>query len=356
MVVGGVVPAHLAGVLEVVGDDLVGEVALREADRVRRDRLTAGGQRGDHGGRVDAAGEERAERHVGDRLAQHRVVDAGADGGDPLRLAALLGREAQVPPLRHGDAARVDPGVVARRQLLDAGKRGLRVGHPEEGEVVGEGARLQRRPADVRQQALQLGGEREDRRVAVGSGAGAAAGRGAAVGAAVVAAAGRGAAVGAAAEARAQVVERLDAEAVARDEEAVIDVVPDRQRVDAVQPVEHRRAVQREQPQQHLGVGAAVERVACAFQLGLQLAVVVDLAVVGDVPALPAHRLGACRRRVDDREPTMAEAAGGLAAGAGREEPQALAVGAAMRHDVGHPAQLALLGAADGAADPAHGG
>ena len=73
-------------------------------------------------------------------------------------------------------------GEVAGRELVDALEDRVRVGNPEEGEVVGDGVASKRRPRQRREKRLDLGGEVE-RPVAL------------------------------------RVVERLDAEAIAREEQ-----------------------------------------------------------------------------------------------------------------------------------------
>ena len=64
---------------------------LREADRERPDGVAALlGHRRDDDARVDAAGQERAERHVRDEPLADRREDPVADGLEPLLVAPLL--------------------------------------------------------------------------------------------------------------------------------------------------------------------------------------------------------------------------------------------------------------------------
>ncbi len=99
-------------------------VGLVEADRAGLDRLAARlGHEGDHRRAVDAAGEEGAERHVGD----HARADGGAQPLDHFLLERLQRRtdgagEVDVPPLhrpRHRPAA-ADEEVMAGGQLPHA--------------------------------------------------------------------------------------------------------------------------------------------------------------------------------------------------------------------------------------------
>ena len=141
-----------------------------------------------------------------------------------------LGRELQVPVLVRRERRRVGPRVVTRRQLADLAERRLRVGHPEEREVVGDRGLVERRPADQRQERAKLRCEGEEA-VAL------------------------------------RVVERLDAEPVAGEEQPPVAIVPDREGEDPVEPLEHRRPVEREQPQQHLGVAVGREALAALLEI-----------------------------------------------------------------------------------------
>ena len=83
---------NAAGVDEIVGDDLVAEVLLVEADGVRADALLPSlGHRGNDRRRVDTAAEERAERDVADHLAAHRPRDGVRDLVAPLASGRLSG-------------------------------------------------------------------------------------------------------------------------------------------------------------------------------------------------------------------------------------------------------------------------
>src|SRR2546422_3471160 len=102
--------------------------------------------------------------------------------------------------------------------------------------------------------------------------------------------------------------ERLDAEAITRGEEAPLACVPDRESEDAVEARRHAAPPFDEAAQDDFGVRARREGMAARFELGAQLAEVIDLAVVGDdvSAALDCHRL-ATAGEGDDREPRMPE-------------------------------------------------
>ena len=101
---------QILGGTEFVRNEVLGHTL--EVHRERADRVAAAGdqgavgQRGDRAG-VQAAGQQRAQRHVGDHLAGHDVVEQLADaldgGGQVVRVLGGL----QLPVLVLGDAERV---------------------------------------------------------------------------------------------------------------------------------------------------------------------------------------------------------------------------------------------------------
>ena len=99
------------------------------------------------------------------------------------------------------------------------------------------------------------------------------------------------------------VVERLDAEAVARQDQPPLAPVPDRHGEHAAQARGEVESVLLVEVDDHLGVAVAREAVPLRLELGAQLAVVVDLAVLDDLqaPVLVRERLVA-GVEVDDRE------------------------------------------------------
>lgn len=152
------------------------------------------------------------------------------------------------------------------------------------------------------------------------------------------------------------VVEGLDAHPVADHDEALDALVPDRERVHAVEAFGDGLAPFEVAVQDDLGVGVGGEPVPAGGEFGPQLGEVVGLARVdeGDRPAalFDGHGL-APARKVDDREPAVAES--GRPVG-----PDAAVVGTAAVHRLGHRVQGVPLGAqftveGDPAGDATHG-
>ena len=128
-----------------------------------------------------------------------------------------------------------------------------------------------------------------------------------------------------------RVVERLDAEAVARDQGSPARRVPDAERELAAQPARQLLAGLLEEVREDLGVAAGAEGMALALQLGADRLVVVELAVL-DAPerlVLVGEGLVA-RDDIDDAEPARSERDPGCGV-----EPAV--VRAPVRHDVRHP-------------------
>jgi len=106
------------------------------------------------------------------------------------------------------------------------------------------------------------------------------------------------------------VAERLDREAVAREDEPPFTLVPERERPHAVEALEAVGTPRRIRVEDDLGVGLRAEASATALEVAAELDVVVDLAVVGDpeAPLGEAHRLVTCGRRVDDAQAPVGQA------------------------------------------------
>ncbi len=128
------------------------------------------------------------------------------------------------------------------------------------------------------------------------------------------------------------VEQRLDAEVVPRQDEALGRFVPDGEGKDAVEPPGGLLSPGQVGGQHHLRVGAGGEGVAQGLQLPAQFRRVVELAVVrqdhGAAAPLPHHGLDA-PGRVDDDQPPLAD---GRVAG----DPVAVLVRAAAREGAGH--------------------
>ena len=136
------------------------------------------------------------------------------------------------------------------------------------------------------------------------------------------------------------VIQRLDAEGIAREEQFLFALVPDAEREHAAQRVHHRRAALCVQVQQDFGVRLRAEGVALGLQFAPQLAIVVDFPVVGDRQASVGggHGLRAGLGQVDDREAAVREA--DLPVG---RHPQPRAVGAAPDHVLPDAQQFRLV-------------
>ena len=245
--------------------------ARLEADGERLEpRAVAGGQGADRG-RVDAAGEQRAQRRVAVEMGGHGLLQRRADASLAAAARAGVRREAWPP---EADVLRIGAGAHDQRVP--------RLERPDPGTD-----RLGRRDVAEREIAAQ--------------------------GLGVEVLAGRGQRLALRREAQllaqARVEERLDAEAVAGQQQRARAAVPGGEGEHPPQPREHLRAVAAEELEQHLGVAGSAQLEAVGLELGAQLAVVVDLAVEDD-PAgavVRRHRLVARRRGVDDRQAPRAQ-------------------------------------------------
>ena len=128
-----------------------------------------------------------------------------------------------------------------------------------------------------------------------------------------------------------RVVQRLDAETVARKEQGLAALVPQREGEHAAEALDARRAPRFPRVHDDLGVAARAEHVAERLQFGHQRPVVVDLAVVDDdhTAVLVEERLLA-GREIDDGQAPMAEADT-------RRDVQPALVGAAVVLPFVHP-------------------
>ena len=280
---------------------LVVAPVLREAARERLHALLRGvaGERR-HRARVQAAAEVGGHRHVaaqvqGDRLAQQRL-DALLE---VLRRVVEVEVVVDLPVALGRDPAVADPHAVAGQELAHALEQGLAGQAELEGQVVLEPLEVRADGRQERQQRLRLRGEVED-------------------------------------VADLGVVERLDPEAVARAEQLLLALVPERVGEHAAQAVERVRAPAVVGAHHDLGVAVGPE--AAAADLRAQLGVVVDLAVVGE-PAVRvvAHRLVPGGRGIDDREPAVTEP--DVAA---LVRPDARVVGPAMGDQAAHRLEARL--------------
>ncbi len=105
------------------------------------------------------------------------------------------------------------------------------------------------------------------------------------------------------------VVQRLDAVSITREEQLTPTPVPDGEREHAVEALDAFGSPVRIGVEHDLGVGVGSKGAPLSLQLEPQLAVVVELAVVGDdvVAGGIDHRLVALGPRIDDREAAIGE-------------------------------------------------
>jgi hypothetical protein len=263
------------------------ECRIIEGDRAGIDRL-AGLSRHHrhHRTRIDAAREEGTERHLRDHPQAHAFLQAL----DELRLRVFVGDdgtagEANVPvPTRDGwRLPAAQKKGMAGRQLVSRAVDRSRIRHVAEREVVFDRRRIDlERQAAMGQQRLQLRAEHELTVAQVG------------------------------------VVKRLDAEAVAREEQRLLALVPDGEREHAAQALHAGLAPGLPGVDDDLGVAAGAEHVPERRQLGHQLPVVVDLAVVDDDHgAIGVEQRLLAALEVDDRQALVAERDPGCAVRAG---------------------------------------
>ena len=261
--------------------------------------------------RVEAGREEDGDRHVRHQVVADRLGEGGLDAEPGRRRRRAVGDRLPCPiaPASPPAPAGRDRQRAAGGEGADgaADRRRLRHRAPEEEAGEAGGVDLPRYRA-ARLERPDLGGEAEDAPL-----------------------------VG--------VVERLDPERVAGEEERPLPLVPEGEGEHAAEAREHRRAVSRVEGEEDLGVALRPPRV--AGELVAQGAEVVDLAVQDDPVAAVrrGHRLRPGGRRVEDCEPAVAEAE----AAVGRDVDP-LAVRPAGRHRVTGAEQLpAVDGRLEGA-------
>ncbi len=268
--------------------------SARPAIRARA-RARDGGDRA----RVDAPRQQDAARHVRDELAPDDVVHEFADRRHG-RLEVVRMRARLHPPVFGVAQAHArEAHVVAGLEVVQAAeRRASRPRRPDEEAAephLVDPALRQR----VREDRLRLGAEEHAARQRV-------------------------------------VEERLDPQPVAHEQQLLGAAVPDRERVHAVQPLQHADAPREVGAQHDLGVALGPELVPRRRELAPQLAVVVDLAAVGEGDVLVGdHRL-APALDVDDGEAAVADRGA-------RREPQPVVVGPAQRHLLRHRARGVAL-------------
>ncbi len=300
--------------------DLV-EPLLTEPDRRRQHRGVGDLHHGrDHRARVDAARQERAERDVADQAHAHGFVQQLVEPRQVLALphrVAIAG-ERQRPVAFDPHAAALDDHPVGRRQFLDVAEDGVRRRDVLQGKVGIErlGAPFPRDPG-VLEDGLDLRAEHQ------------------------------------ATAAESGVIERLDAESVAREEHSLRPAVPHRKREHAAEALDDGLSPLLVAVDDDLGVRAGLEGVPGTLQLGANVLEVVDLPVEHhpDRSVFVRQRLVACLQ-VDDAETPVAEAQAAVHVKAVRVRP-------AMGQHVGHRAERPRVDASalieqKGSCDSAH--
>jgi hypothetical protein len=292
--------------------DQAGEAGLVEALLLEADGEGLHGaagelrhQRDDDGG-VHAAGEEGAQRHVGDHAQAHglgqRVADEALGFLDVARDGTLP--DGQVPVALHLVLAGAPGQDVAGRELgrgLVDGARGRDVLQGEE-QVHRVRVHLAAQRGVQREQRAQFRAEDQP------------------------------------AARTLRVAERLLADAVARQQEPLLLLVPDGEGEHAAQRLDAALPHVLVEGEDGLGVGLRLELEASALQVLAQLPVVVDLAVEDDPVALVGVGDGLVAGvQVDD-----GQAAHGQAHAFAREE--ALVVGAAVGDEVVGPLEEGPIG------------
>jgi hypothetical protein len=252
-------------------------VAAREVDRVavQRSVVVPSGERGEGAG-VQPAGDEHTQRHVGDELVAHDVVQQSPDGSCRRGQVVLVRRALQRPVPAVVQPVAVDAHRPARHDLPEAQVHRVAGASGADDEHVGEAVRVDLRGEPrVRQHRLGLGAEQQ----AVG---------------------------------QLRVEQRLHAQVVAGQQQRLLPVVPHGEGEHALQVLDDPFTPLQVAAQQHLRVGTGAELVALGDQVRAEPCVVVDLAAEHDhgrgVVPVRHHRLGASAR-VEHGEPAVAQQA-----------------------------------------------
>ena len=105
------------------------------------------------------------------------------------------------------------------------------------------------------------------------------------------------------------VIERLDAEPVAREHDAAGLALPDRESEHAVEALDAARAPFRIGFEDDFGVALREEAISLLHELAAQLAIIINAAVENDREAEQRidHRLLRCGRKIDDAETAVTE-------------------------------------------------
>ena len=282
---------------------------LREAerDRAKRGSTLRGRQARDHGG-VDPRRQEDADGNVGEQVAPHafrrRVADDGSrlrqlTGGCALRAGELVANVEETGNDRWSRCRNAHGRPRLERANTAVESKGFRNVAPyQESDGAGRlGGRIDR---STLQQRLDLRREPQAPPV-VGN------------------------------------IQGLDPEGIASQEQFLSEIVPDCERVHALECMDEFSAAMGVEMQENFSVAIRLEPVAFRFEFLPKLAIVVDLAVEGDVETAvrARHRLGAAIGEIDDGQPPMRQADAAIA-----RHPQPGAVRAAGQHRIADAKQL----------------
>ncbi len=228
------------------------------------------------------------------------LAQFGHQGRFVVAELMAVGGKIQIPIFLDFQAALLEDRPVAGGQFQDAAKHRERIGHPQEREILLQSLRVDFSPHFGQQEdRLDFGGEGEAICIV-------------------------------------QIVQRLDAEMVAGQEQVAAALVPDGKREHAVEPPHALGTKPVIELEDDLGIAVRGECIAVGLELFLQLGLVVDLAVVddGDQAVGGAHGHVAGGRQIENGKPARAEEDAG-AVGL-RAMPGAAIVGAAMCLRVDH--------------------
>ena len=196
---------------------------------------------------VDAAGQEAADLHVGDLVGAHALVERVLDDVGPfLKALGTVDLIGDLVEALDGGFAVLEHHEMTGRHLMDVLEHGLRVVHVLEAQVLRQGLAVELLlEARVRQEGFDLAAPDQTAALML-------------------------------------VVQRLDAEDIARQHQLLALVVPNGDGEHAAQALEHARAPLLIAVDDGLGIAVGFELVALALKLGTQLLEVVDLAVERD--------------------------------------------------------------------------
>ena len=327
-VVGAEVRGHGAGIGRLV-EAALAAAGIREGNGEAAHRPAAGGlQQGGDQRRIDAAGEESAERHIGDGLLGHCLLQGSLEGPQGLGLRAV-GRGLGSMRGGGGLSLRIPPGPGIRQLAGPVASGGGGDRHQVTGgELLQAGLNAERRrdAAEAKKGRQCCGIELR------GSGTGQGA-QGGQLG-------GKGQHPGlwpSPSTLDPAPVEGLLAKTITGQPEHLVAPVVEGERSHAGAALEGSfKAPGLDGGQQGFGVGMAAPgplQQARALELLAQDEVVVDLAVEGDhqPPGGTKHRLVAGRREIEDRKTPVGKSQAGL-----RIAPHASVIGAAVGDGVGH--------------------